>query len=63
MADDLGFTNGGRPLRRRTRTGSIRVLPPQAVPLSEEDREQAVAALTALIDLWWQGDHHRDRDQ
>ncbi|HET6483306.1 MAG TPA: hypothetical protein VFG35_25160 [Actinoplanes sp.] len=32
---------------------SIKVLPPEVVPLTCEDREQAVAALAQLIEQWW----------
>jgi len=38
--------------RRRVAT-SIKVLPPEVVPLTCEDREQAVAALAQLIEQWW----------
>jgi hypothetical protein len=42
-----------RPAGRKKRPGPIRVLPPDVVPMSKEDEQQAVAAIAAMIAAWW----------
>jgi len=45
-------------LRRteKTRRGTtpVRLRPPETVPISEEDYEQAITALSTMILDWWQ---------
>jgi len=63
MAEDPQPTDSHqRPAGRRKRSGSIRVLPPDVVPMSKEDEQQAVAAIAAMIATWWH-DHQHDPDQ
>jgi hypothetical protein len=38
---------------RRLKAKNITVLPPQFVPLSEENRQQAVTAIAGMIEEWW----------
>jgi hypothetical protein len=47
--------------RRSTRRGvtPIQLGPARAVPISEEDYQQAVAALAAMIVTWWRGQEGR----
>jgi hypothetical protein len=35
------------------------VLPPEVVPISPEDYQQAVTALAQMIEQWWRN-HHDD---
>jgi len=39
----------------------IRVLPPDVVPMSKEDEQQAIHAISAMIAQWWRK-HGRDDD-
>ncbi len=48
----------GRPHQKK-RVGKVRVLPPAVVPMNNEDYEQAVTALAAMIAAWWH-DHQSD---
>lgn len=48
--------------QRRKRSGPIRVLPPDVVPLTKEDEQQAIAAISAMIAAWWH-DHQHDPDE
>ena len=41
----------------------IIVRPPRTAPLSDEDREQAVTALTVMITEWWEKQHSKPADQ
>lgn len=55
--DNAATAPGERhPRRRPRRTPTVVILPPVAVPLDQQRRERAVAALTALFTQWW--DHH-----
>ena len=38
---------------RRLTAKKITILPPQFVPLSEENRQQAVTAIARMIEQWW----------
>lgn len=44
--------------QRRVAT-NIKVLPPEVVPISPEDYQQAVTALAQIIEQWWRN-HHDD---
>ena len=44
---------------RKKRTRVIRVLPPAVVPMTSEDREQAITAMATMIASWWH-DHQHD---
>jgi hypothetical protein len=62
MTDDRQQAGDARPTyTRKKRTGPIRVLPPAVVPMTEDDREQAVNALATMIASWWH-DHQHDPD-
>jgi hypothetical protein len=43
--------------RASSRQNPITVRPPRTAPLRDEDREQAVTALAALIAEWWERQH------
>lgn len=47
--------------RRPTRRGvtPVRLGPARAVPISEDDYQQAVTALAAMIVTWWRGQEGR----
>jgi hypothetical protein len=38
---------------KKRRTTPIRVSEPGVVPLSDEDRQQAVTAISSMIEAWW----------
>lgn len=40
----------------------IKVLPPDVVPISEENYQAAVSALARMIGQWWESEH-RGKDQ
>jgi hypothetical protein len=44
---------------RRRAVAKIRVLPPDVVPMSKEDEQQAIYAISAMIAQWWR-EHGRD---
>jgi len=44
---------------RRRAVAKIRVLPPDVVPMSKEDEQQAIHAISAMIAQWWR-EHGRD---
>jgi hypothetical protein len=46
----------------KRRTPVVVVLGPQTAPLSAEDRQQAVTALTVLIQEWWSGGRGHSAD-
>jgi hypothetical protein len=46
---------------RRRAAAKIRVLPPDVVPISKEDEQQAIRAISAMIAQWWR-EHGRDDD-
>jgi hypothetical protein len=39
---------------KKRRTTPVTVRPPRTAPLSDEDHQQAVTALAAMIAEWWQ---------
>jgi len=47
--------------RRKRRVGPIQVLPPEVVPMTSEDHQQAVTAMATMIAMWWH-DHQHDPD-
>jgi hypothetical protein len=60
MTDDPQRVEGHQSTpQRRRRSDPIRVLPPEVVPISREDREQAVTAIATMIAAWWH-DHQHD---
>jgi hypothetical protein len=48
-------------MNRRRAATNIRALPPDVVPISPEDHQQAVAALTEMIEQWWRNRHDVER--
>jgi len=42
---------------RRRAVAKVRVLPPEVFPISAEDHQQAVTALTQMIEQWWRNQH------
>lgn len=42
---------------RRRGTTSIRLRPPGVVPMSADDQQKAVTALSTMIAAWWQETH------
>jgi hypothetical protein len=48
--------------QRRRRSDPIRVLPPDVVPLTKQDEQQAIAAIAAMIAAWWH-DHRHHPDE
>jgi hypothetical protein len=63
MADDFQHGDGTKPrVQHRKRLGPIRVLPPDVVPMTKEDKQQAVAAISAMIAAWWH-EHQHDPDE
>jgi hypothetical protein len=46
---------------RRRAAAKIRVLSPDVVPMSKEDEQQAIHAISAMIAQWWR-EHGRDDD-
>lgn len=46
-------------MARGQRLPELKVLPSNAVPLSAEQREAAIAALVQLFDQWWAKRTHR----
>lgn len=38
---------------RRRIASKMRVLPPKVVPMSEDEREQAITAIATMIEQWW----------
>jgi len=44
---------------RKKRSGPIRILEPDVVPISDEDYQQAITALATMIAQWWE----RNKDQ
>jgi hypothetical protein len=61
MTDDPEHAEPAPIRTRKKRTSPIRVLPPAVVPMSSDDREQAVTALAMMIASWWH-DHQHDPD-
>jgi hypothetical protein len=46
---------------RRRAVTTFRVLPPDVVPMSKEDEQQAIQAIVTMIAQWWR-EHSRDSD-
>jgi hypothetical protein len=46
---------------RRRAAATIRVLSPDLVPMSKEDEQQAIHAISAMISQWWR-EHGREDD-
>jgi hypothetical protein len=44
---------------RRRAVAKIQVLPPDVVPMSKEDEQQAIQAIVTMIAQWWR-EHGRD---
>jgi hypothetical protein len=63
MTDDRDDrTSDTGPVRNARRgTTPIRLRPPHTVPISEEDYEQAVTALSTMILSWWQSRQQDDQ--
>ena len=59
MADDRHDEDRQPSTRRMKRSSPIRVLPPDVVPMTKEDEQQAVTAIAAIIAAWWH-DHQHD---
>jgi hypothetical protein len=54
-----GFLVGARMPGTKRRTPPVVVREPRTAPLSEENRRQAIAALSVMIHGWWSGDRGR----
>jgi hypothetical protein len=56
MADDRDNQISDSGAVRKTRRGTtpVRLRPPKTVPISKEDYEQAITALSTMILDWWQ---------
>jgi hypothetical protein len=62
MTDDPQHADDHQRTRTwKKRTSPIRVLAPVVVPMTSEDREQAVTAMATMIASWWH-DHQHDPD-
>lgn len=52
-----GHNNDDQPRRTKRGASPIRLNPPNAVPITDQDYEQAVTVLASMITSWWERQH------